>query len=255
MSKDSTELALVQAAEVGLVTNRQAIIAASNPDDMARAQETMIAWCDARIAALRKDVADLEENYQIAKKAKWKASPWKTRANKELRKIGFYEKVKAALQAGYHLIPNFPADIFAIRTTSKPKGSGKTTNSWGSPASDDQKTNSPPMGEGEYVSNRAIDEHWSEQDTNSKGEEITVRHADAVAFDDPLFPFTIVKPEILTDTQKAMALKIFDRVSAVPPRTRRGDPIIIGQVVFRDSAYHEKVVSFLVSWFMDLRQL
>jgi len=252
-----TTLVKVDELDLNLMQDRQAIIVASSPEQMEKATATMLAWCDKRIEVIRADIADLEANYEIAKKAKWKATPWKTRANRELRKITFYEKVKAALNAGYHLIPNFPADVFAIRTSKKEPdpNTDKRTGSWPQAQSGVQITNSPQIGDGTYVAPQATDEKWREENKKTDGKVEVERYAQAIEFDDPTFPFTMVKAEILSDTQKAMTLKIFDEIAVVPPRQRRGDPIVVGRVVYRDSAYHTKTVSFLISWFLDLRQL
>lgn len=235
-----------------LVTSkRDAIIVARDPAEMQVAQQQLIAWAEHRLAECDAEIKDLEANYAVAHKAKWRAGPWKTRIAKEQRRRSFYEKVKAALDAGYCIVPNFPVEIFAVRTRrEEPKS--KAIETW---RNENMKTESPPIGEGEYVSPQTIDDRWTEEETTSDGKTKNVAYRMPTEFQAPDFPFGFAKAQILDDTRAAMALKIFDDLGGLPARRKKQDPVIVGRLVFRDGGYSEKVITFLVSWFIDPRMI
>jgi len=227
---------------------RPMTVIARNPGEMKVAQQHLIGWANQKIEYIEQDLAELERNLSMAQKYHWRREPWRARINKARRKIEFYQKVKAALEAGFCIVPNFPVDVFAVRTTkAKPKrGKDKWAHNLPTPT-----TNSPPIGDGQYVSTDTIVEK-SETKLDKDNREIVLwSNKD---FDLVDFPFAFAKPEILNDTGKAMALKIFDDIGALPPRKRRGDPVVVGRIVMKEG-YFEKCVTFLISWFIDTDQL
>ena len=72
-------------------------------------------------------------------------------------------------------------------------------------------------------------------------------------FQDVGFPFTMAKPQILDATGKAMARKIFDEVGILPRRRAKGDPMVVGRIIYKGSGYDEKSISFLITWFVDTK--
>jgi len=233
-----------------LVTQKQdhpMTVIARNPGEMKVAQQHLILWADQKVEYIEQELVDLEQNLAMARKYHWRRGPWTARINKAKRKIEFYRKVKAALEAGYCIVPNFPVDVFAVRTTkAKPKrGKEKWAHNLPTP-----ETNSPPVGEGQYVSTDTIVEKSEVKKVDNR-EVVLWSNKD---FDLVDFPFAFAKPEILDDTGKAMARKIFDDIGALPPRKRRGDPVVVGRIVMKEG-YNEKCVTFLISWFIDTDQL
>jgi hypothetical protein len=229
------------------------VFVAKDPVEMARAQEGLLAWARQKLVALRADHAEMSEAYEHARKMKWKASPMRRQMTKIQRHIGFYEKVEAALEEGYYLIPNFPVDVVAIRTRKEyPKHYEGTDRGL---LAFEQESDGSPIGEGEFVSpTPRLDSEHREQ-TDHKGNKKMVKWFWPDRFEPFDFPFTVTKPEILAATQKAMIKKVFDEIGVLPQRQRRrGDPMIIGQVVLREG-YSEKRLSFLVSWFVDTNTL
>jgi len=151
-----------------------------------------------------------------------------------------------------------PVDVFAIRTTAKNprKNQARTTGSWG-PNVERQRTNSPPLGEGDYASPDAGIARWQENEEQGD-KEVTARYAEAETFLDPEFPVALVKPRVIESASRARTLRIFDEIGVLPaPRHRRGnrlggaDPLIVGSVVIRHSAFSEKRLSFLIHWWVD----
>lgn len=65
------------------------------------------------------------------------------------------------------------------------------------------------------------------------------------------FPFKAIKPQILDDVGKAMALKIFDEIGILPQRRVKADPMVIGQIVIKKGTYDERRLSFLITWWLQ----
>jgi len=232
---------------------------ARNPQEMSVAQGQLIQWCIAKMGEVRQDIADLQENYEIAVKSGWKHMTLKRQIQKEEGRLAFYGKVKAALAAGYCIVPNFPIDIFAIRTArSEPKSNTATridTPPLSAPFVARQQSESPPLGAGEYVSPSTKDMQVRETLALEPGKtqrtEITAWADSFLGVD---FPFAFAQPAVLSATQQAMADKVFDELGVSPARTvRKGDPMVIGRIYApgyprwqRDA----KSLSFVVAWFL-----
>lgn len=221
-------------------------LTATLPIEMINSQQQLITWCDGKINLVKQESSELLSAFEHAKKMKWKFSILQNQYNGSLKRISYYEKIKAALLAGYYIIPNFDVEIFAIRTD---KGKPKrylSTSSWDRER-DEQPAHDVPITVGDYVNNRpevyqrTIDEktkqYWAE---NWKEVE---------------FPVNMAKPMIMEATTEAMALKIFDRFGVFPSTRKKVDPVIIGQIVNRVSKYNEKIVSFMIAWHLDTRVL
>ncbi len=231
------------------------VVVASSPKELEVAQEQLILWAGANLEESRVDLADVQKNFEISQRNKWRSGPWKRRIPRLKRLVDYYEKIKAALEAGYYIVPDFPIDVFAIRTSKKKprKYTAHSRYTW-ELRIQDQKTNSPPLGEGRFVDPATIDETWETKKKKSDGETETVYHAMADEFDAPQFPMVAVKPQIMEDTSRAMLLKMFDEIGILPERrNKNSDPMVIGRVVLREG-YSEKSISFLLSWWFDSRQ-
>lgn len=241
----------------------QMTVVAQNPQEMLVAQARLVEWAKGKLAEARQDHVELVQNYEIAVKSKWRSDTLKRHAAKALRKVDFYEKILGALEAGYVIVPNFPVDVFAIRTSKTWPERNEVAGNWATP--DPQTAVPSPSGEGRYVDSHA---HVHDELQVTKRDPVTYkaidteRHAWAEAFRDVDFPFATAKPEILTATQRALALKLFDDVAVSPQRsghrtrpTVQGDPMVIGRVLFRERTYVLRAVSFLISWHVDTRDL
>ena len=199
---------------------------------------------------------EADANLETARRSKWKISGLKRLCKMAKDRCEYYEKMKAALEEGYVIIPNMDLDIFAIRTTkTNPKGGIEVGRYRDRHSGHDfiQDTNRPALGEGENVSDVPTVDKGTILIPDDNGKD--VRHCQTWPedFGEIDFPFKLAKPQILDATATALALKVFDRVGVSPSRhTHKGDPMVIGQIVYRGngSVWQEKVVSFLVTWWL-----
>lgn len=236
-------------------SSKRLVVVARNAEEMGHAQKKLISWADARIIECQKDEKELRENLEIAKKNKWRTATLQSHAAKATGKVEFYMKVKAALEAGYCIIPNFDnVEVYAVRTTRKEPKENFTTSTMHWDRVKNQQTTSPALGEGAYVSPQAEIMVAERKETDKAGKEVTKIDKWAEDFKEPDFPFHFAKPEILKDAAKAMQLKVFDEM-AVLPRRRQGDPMVLGIIKERGRGWRAKTITFLVTWFVDTRDL
>lgn len=230
------------------------MVVAERPDQMRAAQEKTISWVKRLMTLALEEKISAEANLESARRHKWRLEGFKRHVAEAQRKAEFYEKLQAALEAGYVIVPNFPVDVFAIRTTKVNPVRGDTHSNW---VEHKQKSNRPPLGEGAYVDSRPTvhDESWTEK--NDQGKDITKHTFWADTFLPVDFPLKLVSPQIMDATARAMALKAFDEFGVLPNRraVRRGgknaDPMVVGQVVYKAGSPTEKRVTFLVAWWLN----
>lgn len=237
-------------------------VAASTLEEMNAAQQKLVVWAGKKMEKLKDEVKAAEVNLDIAKKRKWATEPFKRAVALATKKAEYYEKIRAALEAGYTIIPDMPMDIFAIRTTRRIPSKNYATASriyGGSAGPEDQVSNSPPLGEGKFVSPRAFVQHHHFEKKNDKGEIAPMDKAWAVEWDDAIdFPFKMAKPSVLNATAKALGQRFFDELGGAPSRqqARKGDPMVIGRIFYGGKrVWQQKGISFLVSWFIDSKDL
>ena len=219
------------------------VLVAFSPGDLKNCQVKLSDWCKKKIAALRVEYKDLKQNYDIAKKSKWRTSGFSTAMSRTKRRMEFYKKIEAAVAEGYILIPPFPVDTFAIRVQRESPAGKVLENNYSS--GHNQKSELPPVGEGRYVSPTPLLDQDSHQDDKGK----TVKEYWASNFMDVAFPVVLAKSTILTATHKAMALNIFDEIGLVGEHKKK-DPIVVGSVLFREG-YNTKRVNFFISWWLN----
>ena len=240
-------------------------LVALSPADMPSAQASIVEFCDKKMMELQAIVDDLRQNLAIAKRNRWGSrKSLESTINREQKRVIYYSKMKAAVTEGYLIVPNFPVNAFAVRVS---EGSPR----WKSDThiSNDLRDTKPalalPPGEGRYVDDQMVltDNRW--ETTDEKGRQVTHGNVVASGFDEDIdLPLTAVKPQILESIERALALKIFDRVGLVAERRRgpisvRKDPIVVGQLIdpserWPDS-YGAKVVTFFIAWWLDLSSL
>jgi hypothetical protein len=235
------------------------VVIASNPEQMQTAQSNLVKHFATKIGALKIELKEANENLRIAKERKWKKGPFESQVEKVSQSIKFYEKIKVALEAGYVIIPNLEdLDIFAIRTTRKnPKANVASGGAgWVEPPNV-QVTNRPALGEGRYVNADTINQNWTQEITKAGDTQKSFRRmSKAIKFDNVEFPFHLAKPQILNSTSEAMKLLAFDDIGISPNRKkRRGDPMIVGRIHDRKVGYNQKIVSFLITWFVDTKDI
>lgn len=240
------------------------VVVARDAHEMGVAQLDLINWVDAKMVEQKKEVEDATKNLAIYIKNKWRSDPLRQVVTKAQKMYEYYEKMKAALNAGYVIIPNFPNNaysVFAIKTKKRNPARNQVRGQYAYPQ--DQKTSSPPLGQGKYVSPDAeLREHTDEvRKSDGKTETHVTRWADD--FRNIEFPIRLAKPEILEDAAAALKTGIFDELVISPAlpgnsrsinRTKSSDPMVMGRIVHRDG-YSTKAVTFLITWFVDTKDL
>jgi hypothetical protein len=232
--------------------NELAVIAptsvmANSPTELRGLGAPVLGWARKKRDEARAEHDELMAAATEAKKHKWKTSTLNRAASKALLRVTFYDKCAAALEGGYILFPPVPnADVIAIRTTEECGYFEERTKSWrGAPEMKEEKSDSPPIGEGEYKS-PWIGWHLVRRFTDEKGNEqsswMTVSD-----LKDAEFPLVMAKPQIIAATNAAMELRVFDEIRLFPFEKRRGDPCILGAIIDR-SGFSERRHYFLISW-------
>lgn len=218
------------------------------PEQMKVAQENLITWCSGKINSINSEIKELKDAVLHASEMKWGTSVLKRQQVKAEKRILFFEKIQAALHAGYVIVPNFPVTLFAIRTNKDTPLQMFTSSHWGDK---EQKSMELPIGSGEYKNPFPLVERETESLADNKTRDISY----ATEWDELEFPVSMIKPEIIEATNKAMALEIFDQFGVLP-KTRNEDPIIVAQIINKGTGYaRNKIVSFMIAWHFDTKVL
>jgi hypothetical protein len=218
---------------------------------MVESQFQMTDWAENRLREARRNLTDIEINLEQAQENGWHLRGWQDQRRIAKKQVEFYEKVHAALAAGYVIIPDFPMDIFAVRTKKNyPDPNAYDSNRDWQDTNREQQSEAPALGEGQYVSNLPVVKQTKYQDGEN-----TKNHNWSSDFKPVDFPIKLVQPIVLEKTGKALEQKIFDVVGICPPKPKGKDPMIIGRINFRQRGDVRKSVSFLIAWWMDTRDL
>lgn len=228
-------------------------IVARNPAEMVTAQRSMILWAARKIQAEKELLADAESNLATAKAHKWKQGSWAARCTMSRSKIKFYCKIKGALEAGYYIVPPFPLDVFAIRTA---RADPKHQCQYDYHGMNAERPDPLPEGEGRYVAATPLPggkNDQTEYDAVKKEYVPTGRKIQYASYYEAVdFPFKLAKPAVLSETVRAMALKVFDQMG-VMPRTAAADPMVLGQII--SPKRNAPPVTFFVAWWLDTSTL
>jgi len=226
-------------------------LVALTPADMAPAQAELGVWCDRKIAAVQAELADLEANLETAAVAGLKLRGISAAVNRTAQRIVYYEKLKAAVEAGYVVVPNFPVRLFAVRV--KRDKQRETTATYGHSSAFDAKPELLPAGTGRYVDERVFtaSEQYEEPADFDKTKIVTRTRYTSAGYDVVDFPVALVKPAVLDATQRAMGLKLFDQLGIVVNDVGT-DPIVVGQLL---DPRGRRRVTFFVAWWLDTASL
>lgn len=230
-------------------------VIANSPKEMETAQRSLILWAARKIQMVKNEIDDAKTQFRLHQEKKWSTEGWRSQILKQERRAEFYRKIKMALEAGYYIVPPFPIDVFAIRTTrSGPKPFTSTHSD-----NHDQPPQILPAGAGRYVDTKPMREHYEASEKQRDGTTKAVTRYFASEFQDVDFPFKLARAEIRDATEAALALGIFDQVGVLP-RVRSPDPIVCGQILVPNkplyrSYQHNKSVTFFITWWLDTRTL
>lgn len=251
----TTELA-TSSAPVVAVRGDELSVSAATPNEMARSQEALIEWAKRKVALAKDESRELHDAYAHAIRLKYRADVLKRHAAIADKREAFYAKMLAALEHGYIIVPTFPVDVFAVRTTkASPRGVYVSTYDYGvnpNLSSLEQKSGSLPEGTGEYQN--PFPAVW--RNTVKEGEKAQ-RQYHATGWKEMEFPLNMSKPNIMEATDRAMMLKIFDDFGVLPNATKRVDPIIVGRILApkKYTYENERFVSFIIAWHLDTSTL
>lgn len=213
------------------------------------AHAKMIEWAKARRDKVDVDVDVESTNLDLAAQNGWLTQPFERRLNALARQRTFYDKIVAALEAGYAIVPNFPMDIFAIRTKAKETKGNPQKGSYNRFI---QSAQLLPVGDGRYVDPAPHVITQAETTKNAKGEDVKQNiQWPADEFDEVGFPVALARPELMTRVGHAMASKIFDQVGVVDDRS--GDPVIVGRIL--NPRNSRPNISFFLGWHFDPSRL
>jgi hypothetical protein len=229
-------------------------VVANTTSELPALQAPLLGWARKKLEEAREEHAELLEAIDEARKANWKLAALQGAARKAAARYSFYDKVVAALDAGYMLFPPVPnADIIAFRAVGRNPGVDPWLDQegWrGSPNTEVQMSTPLPKGEGEYldpVAHYALVRTYKDDKNNERKE------WKALDLEDPTFPLLMGKPQIIRATNAAMEQKIFDEIRMFPfERRPTGDPCILGSIVDRRNG---KSLYFLISWRINASDL
>jgi hypothetical protein len=241
-SNDPTDIATRPPDDLTLV--------ALTPADMVPAQQELLDWCDRKVAAVKAEQADLETNLELATAHGWKHASVVATLNRTAKRVLYYEKIKAAVEAGYLIVPNFPIDVFAVRVQRRKQPQTKAE--YQSSPYFDAKAELLPAGEGRYVDDRVFTTPEEYETTDYQNKPVTRTRYVSGDYDAVDFPVTLVKPAILQAAQRAMALQLFDQVGTVSNQGGR-DPIVVGRLL--DPRGNGRCTTFFVAWWLDTASL
>ncbi len=232
-------------------------LSATKPTEMESVQRALIEWCKQKVTLVGAERVDLEKAVDEARKRKWKLSTLQRHALLAKRRVEFYEKILAALEAGYILVPNFPVTLFAIRTTANSPASLYRISSYKPNFALQQEAQNLPAGEGVYQNPfpHTVERLHEKQD--GKGGFKNEWQCWADSWKELDFPITMAKPHLMQMTDEAMKQKVFDELGVLPSPYKKKDPLIVGRI--RDPRAskwtRDGVVTFIIAWHLDTRTL
>jgi hypothetical protein len=229
-------------------------IVALSPGEMGQAQASLIDWCHAKIAEVGGEIADAKERVRVTTGSALESDTFTRQVTKLSKTLTFYTKILSALKAGYLIVPNFPINAFAIRT-SRINPSEHANRYRFSVA--DQTPMMLPEGEGRYVApqTRVAGRSTTALDPKTK-EEIEVPEYYASGFLEIGFPAVLAHPKVLDATKHALARKLFDEIGLVGTPAPKADPIVAGRIYLRRTpASSQHVVTFFIAWWLNTRAL
>ncbi len=222
------------------------------PEEMTGCQSALIAWAERKIAELQSDVDELRGAEEHARAQKWKTAILHKHFLIAEKRVIFYGKIKLALQAGYVIVPNFPVQLFAIRTAKAGPAYAITESSWNPDFR--QSAQTLPVGEGEYQNPFPLRDSESYKAPTEADPNRRVTQCFPTEWDELEFPLSMSKPQIMQATSRAMALQVFDQLGILPV-ARKEDPIIVAQIRDPRDKWGHKLVTFMVAWHLDTRVL
>lgn len=208
-------------------------------------------WIGVKIAGLAAELVVSEAELDRAAERKWAVKPFERQIDRTRKHLAYLRKVKAALEAGYSIIPNLRLDLLAVRTNKHPKYLLQEVES--RPEVEAQKL---PIGDGAFVNPSPEYRHWQISRPNSSGtgtHHVTLYETTDHAPVD--VPHVLLKRDLADALHKALEEKLFDEIGIVQD-SPRGDPVLVGRVLSpKASGWNRDGVAFFIGWWFDPKTL
>lgn len=235
-------------------------VSAVDPIGMEQSQSALIKWAKRKIEITKVEHAEVQGAYEHAVKMRWRRDVLKKQAESILKRVQFYEKVLTALEMGYVIVPQFPVDLFAVRTDKKNVTRVILTRevSSGVPwrGTFQQATKNLPEGQGQYQNPfPTVRQSWARKIKDDQGREKEVRDFWSDEWDEMEFPVAMSRPVIMQSVTRAMAQKVFDEIGIFQGGA---DPIIVGSIVNPKRGMAIKYcprVMFMLAWSLNTSDL
>lgn len=234
------------------MTTMNAVIA-TTPGAMVDAQKRLTGWIDRKLQEIEEERQEAEALLVQLRLARAATTHADKLLNAIYRRARFYDKVRAALERGYYIIPPFDCQVFAIRTDREqpPAEVDNARQKWNHPS-----VPRVPVGEGRYVApipTRSLDHEVKRPDkTNPNNPPLIEKFYSNDEWREVEFPVRAMKPELIEAATAAMDTRIFDALAIAPPY-RSSDPILVGQI--RHWKSNRSPLTFFVAWWLDYEDL
>ena len=237
-------------------------LVALTPGALPGVQAELMTWCRGQIVTLGAELRDANQNLRQAQKMKWKHRGWLSVVRRLKLRMIYFTKICEAVKAGFVLVPNFAAELIAVRVDSaQARSVGAAYPSQINEAKPDLAL--PPR-RGHYVDEMLPTYTGTHTESDGKGGSVKRFWARTTGdYGQVDFPMLAVKPIVLEATEAAMQLQIFDRIGVAyganaggSAARRRSDPIVVGQILDGSkSVPEEHLVTFFIAWWLDPRSL
>lgn len=142
----TTERTTIEPAVVEEAENLALV--ALTPADMPAQQAALSAWCERKISQVERELGTFVALQEEAVAGGFKHASYTAGAKRTEKRIDYYKKIKAAIDAGYLIVPNMPTVTFAVRVN-RAKPPRKVSSYRGTAAFATPEL--LPAGEGRYV--------------------------------------------------------------------------------------------------------
>lgn len=249
------QLATIEADSMSIKPSGDLIAFARSADELQMAQGGLTEWATQKLQEARQHYEHMEANLTQARSYNWALQGFTAAVREARKRVEFYEKLHAAFAAGYCIVPEFPIDIFAVRTARMvpPKQHHEADRHWRD-VNRAVESENLPVGVGEYVNKDPLtmERKFSvpEDPANPTGPKKTMFRWWNESFQDVDFPYKTASIQVLDATGQAMARQIFDEIGILPARrVRNADPMVIGRINFKEGS-KRRSVSFVIAWFL-----
>jgi hypothetical protein len=272
VGEESTALAVVEQSAPPPPTH----LVATDPSEMKAAQGDLKTHLEQRLSVIEGEILELNAALNEARRNGWNTAALTAARNRAVDDETFYNKLLAAVEAGYTMIPDFPVDVFAVRRV---KADSHQSNTWdGYVLPEGTYLNSPVqpdcamVGQGEFRNpSPRLQSYYVGTAKNRQGQDVDRYRVTRTG--EPagpiVFPHFSARHRVMQAAAKAIEQKFFDQIAVCRPTvataagrtaqaasTRAGDPLIIGQVLRkRIGSAPQKCVSFIIAWHLNLNDL